>query len=142
MSYLIMRTILTIFVLAMSLAAVPAPSLADWGFGRITNAQAKALGIAVSSEPNSGTLLLVQLQIKTEGDMQVFSREDSGSRIELRIRRGETTLISAPLKEDRTKPGYVVVKFSAERAELDSITLRVWVRGGRSGRGGVIHELP
>jgi hypothetical protein len=43
------------------------------------------------------------------------------------------------LKEDRKKPGYVTVEFTAAPDQLETIMLRVWID---QGLGGVIHELP
>ena len=58
--------------------------------------------------------------------------------MELQLRDRGTCLTSATLKEDRSKPGRVVVGFDADRAHLDKVVLRVWVS---QGLGGEIHEL-
>jgi hypothetical protein len=41
--------------------------------------------------------------------------------------------VTAPLREDRSKPGRVVVSFSADRAQLDKLTLWVMVRESDGG---------
>ncbi len=58
--------------------------------------------------------------------------------MELQIKKDETDLVTASLREDRTKPGYVIVRVTANRAQLDMMTLRVWVN---QGAGGVIRDL-
>lgn len=132
-----MKTIFNISVLAVLLVIAPSPSFALWSVGPVSKEQAKELGMEIRSKTNSSTDLSVELEIKTEGGLKSFSREGP-SRVELQIRKGETSLLSATLKEERSKPGRVIVRFTSERAQLDVITLRVWVY---QGLGGVIHEL-
>ena len=55
--------------------------------------------------------------------------------VELRI--GDPS-ITAPLREDRSKPGHVVVVFTADRTQLDNVTLRVFVPAPL---GGTVYEL-
>lgn len=73
----------------------------------------------------------VELEFKTEGEFEEFSpkgkfKDRSG--VELRIGEGNNPLVTAPLREDRSKPGRVVVSFNADRAHLDKIDLWVWCR--------------
>jgi hypothetical protein len=46
--------------------------------------------------------------------------------------------VTAPLREDRSKPGRVVVSFAADRTRLDRIRLWVMVPGAE---GGTAYEL-
>jgi hypothetical protein len=133
-----MKTLLNISVLFLLLVAAPSLCFALWSFGPVSKEQAKALGMGIRARTNSATELTVELEIKAEGALKDFSRPDHYGRVELQIKEGETTQVSATLKEDRSKPGRVVVSFAADRAQLDKITLRVWVY---QGLGGVIHEL-
>ena len=133
-----MKTIFKISVLSVLLAIVPSPCFALWSFGPVSKEQAKELGMEIRSRTNDKTELSMELEIKTEGALKSFSREDHLGRVELQIKEGETCLVSATLKEDRSKPGRAVVSFAVDHAHLDRITLRVWVY---QDLGGVIHEL-
>ncbi len=133
-----MKAILNISALAFLLVAASSPCFGNWAVGPVSKERAKELGMEIRSRTNGTNEVSVELEIKTESELNGFSGRDLASRVELQIREGETCLVSATLREDRTKAGRVVVSFSAERARLDSITLRVWVG---QGRGGVIHEL-
>jgi len=75
----------------------------------------------------------VELEFKPEGKLRSFSHVD------LRISEGEKVLVSAALREDRSKPGRVAVSFASDRAQLDKITL--WVFVANMMPGGTIHEL-
>lgn len=133
-----MKTIFNISVLVVLLAVAPSPCFALWFIGPVTKEQAKQLGMEIRSRTNGTTDLSVELEIKTEGELKSFSRGDHLDRVELQISEGKTCLVSATLKEDRSRPGRVVVSFAADRAHLDRITLRVWVS---QEDGGVIREL-
>jgi len=61
------------------------------------------------------------------------------SRVDLRVNEGKKSLVTASLREDRSKPGRVVVGFAADRAHLDKITL--WVMAPDMIPGGTIYEL-
>ena len=134
-----MKARLTIPVLILLLVAAPSPCFALWDVWSGSKAEAKELGMEIRSKPNGATDLSVELEIKTKGEFKSFSRGDHPGRVELQIKEGKTSLVSATLKEDRSKPGHVVVSFTADRAQLDKITLRVWVPGVL---GGAIYELP
>jgi hypothetical protein len=133
-----MKTLRNIPVLILLLVVAPSPCFALWSFGPVSKEQAKEMGMEIRSRTNSATELTVELEIKAEGTLKDFSRPDHYGRVELQIKEGETTQVSATLKEDRSKPGRVVVSFAADHAQLDRITLRVWVY---QGLGGVIHEF-
>ncbi len=119
------KTILGIIVLAVLLAVGPSPCFADWGIETVSKERAKELGVEIRSKAGSSSVS-IELEIKSEGELKNFSREKP-VHVELQMREGETCLVSATLKEDRSKPGSVVVSFAADRAHLDMITLRVWV---------------
>lgn len=132
-----MKTIFNTLVLAVLFAVAPNLCFAAWSFGPVSKERAKELGMEIRSKANGANEVSVELEIKTEGELKILSREDL-SRVELQIKEGETRVVSATLKEDRSKSGRVVVGFAVNRAHLDMITLRVWVY---QGLGGVIHEL-
>lgn len=136
-----MKTIFRVSILAVLLAVLPSPCFALWSVGPITKEQAKQLGMEVRSNAAGTNGVAVELEIKTEGKFETFANLDRAdrSRVELQINKGDVNLVSATLKEERSKPGHVVVRFTADRAQLEMITLRVWVD---TGHGGVINELP
>ena len=56
--------------------------------------------------------------------------------MELRISDGDKSLATAALREDRSRPGRLVVGFSADRALLDNLT--VWMIQSLNGTARVI----
>ena len=77
------------------------------------------MGMEVRSKPTGPNHVLVELEFKTEGELKNYSR------VELQIGGGDNPPVTAPLREDRSKPGRIVVSFTADRAPLDQ--LRLWV---------------
>ena len=116
-----MKTISTIFALAVTLLVAPSPCFALWGIVNVSNERAKELGMEVRSEPAGPNDVRVELEFKLEGKLKDFSQAD------VRIGAGKNPLLTAPLREDRSKPGRVVVSFSAERGQLGIINLGVMV---------------
>ena len=127
-----MKTIFNISVLAVLLVVAPSPCFALWGVEHVSKERAKKLGMEVRSKAAGPNHVAVELEFKPEGELKNFSQVD------LRISEGENLLVTAPLREDRSKPGHVVVSFTADRTRLDKTTLRVMVPGGA---GGTIYEL-
>ena len=83
------------------------------------------------------------MEFKTEGKLKDFSPEGKFrdySGVELRIGEGKDPLVTAPLREDRSKPkpGRVVVSFTADRTQLDKLKLWVFVP---ESDGGTIYDL-
>jgi len=132
-----MKPILNISYLALLLVVAPSPALADWLIEPVSKERAKELGLEIRSKANAPDQVSVELEIKTEGKATNLN-PGKVNRVELQMKEGKTCLVSANLREDRSKPGRVVVSFAADRAQLDRITLRVWVG---QGLGGDIHEL-
>ena len=58
--------------------------------------------------------------------------------VQLRVGDGDNPSLTARLQEDRSKPGRVLVGFTADRAQLDKLALWVYVQ---LGPGGQISEL-
>ena len=73
------------------------------------------------SRPAGLNHVRVELEVKIEGTFKDFSSVD------LRIGLGKNPTVTAALREDRSKPGRVVVSFTADRAQLDKLTLWVTV---------------
>ena len=114
-----MKTIFNIFILAVLLLVAPSPCFALWGIAPVSKEGAKELGMQVRSEPAGPNHVRVELEFKPEGKLKDFSGVD------LRIGGGDNPPVTAPLREDRSKPGRVVVSFTADRTQLDK--LKLWV---------------
>ena len=128
------KTIFTVSVLTLlSLLVTPSPCFAAWSVGQVSKAEAKELGLEIVSKANGPNAVWVELEFRPEGKLKSFSHVD------LRINEGEKSLVTAALREDRSRPGRVVVSFTADRAYLDKITL--WVMVADMMPGGTIHEL-
>ena len=98
----------------------------------VSKERAKELGMQVRSEPACPNHVRVELEFKLDGKLKDFSRVD------LRIGEGDNPPVTAPLREDRLKPGRVVVKLTADRAQLDRLTLWVFVP---ESLGGTFYDL-
>jgi hypothetical protein len=136
-----MKTLLYLSVLILLLVTAPSPCFALWDVWSGAQKEAKELGLEIRSRTNGTTALSVELEIRTRGAFQSFSREDHPGRVELQMSEGKTYLVWAALKEDRSKPGRVVVRFAADLSQLDKLTLRVMVPYRDGGAGGAIYEL-
>jgi hypothetical protein len=128
-----MKTILNISVLTFLLVAASSPCFAAWSIGQISKERAKELGMEIRSKPSGTNAVWVELEFKTEGKLKSFSHVD------LRISEGEKSLVTAPLREDRSRPGRVVVTVTADRAYLDKVAL--WVMVADMMPGGTVYEL-
>jgi hypothetical protein len=135
-----MKAAFNITVLAVLLVA-PNRSFALWEIAPVSKEQAKEMGMEVRSERAGPNHVRVELEFKTEGKFGEFSPEGKfkdRSRVELRIGEGDNPPVTAPLREDRSKQGRVVVSFTADRTQLDKLTLWVMVPGTL---GGTAYQL-
>jgi hypothetical protein len=98
-----------------------------WDIETVTKERAKELAMEVRSSAAGPDRVSVELEFKAKGELQNFSRVD------LRIGEGNNAAVTAPLREDRSKPGVVVVGFTADRAQLDKLKLWVMVPGTLGG---------
>jgi len=87
----------------------------------VSKERAKELGMEVRSSADGPNQVRVELEFKAEGKLKNFSRVD------LRFGEGDNPSLTAPLQEDRSKPGRIVVSFNADRTQLDKISLWVTV---------------
>jgi hypothetical protein len=122
-----MKAILTVAALTIAFVA-PRPCFALWEIAPVDTEQAKKMGIDIRSIGAGPNDVRIEMEFKPEGELKDFDRVD------LRLGDG----LTAPLKEDRSKPGRVIVSFSAGRAQLDKINLWIMVPGSL---GGVIYEI-
>lgn len=126
-----MKTAFNIAVLAV-LLITPNRSFALWLIAPVSKEQAKELGMEVRSEVAGPNHVRVELEFKIEETFKDFSSVD------LRIGEGDNPPLTAPLREDRSKPGRVIVRFTADRGQLEKIKLWVMVLGLD---GGSIYDL-
>ena len=106
-----MKTIFKSAILALLLVAAPSPCFALRSIGFVSKKEAKELGMEVRSEVAGPNHVRVELEFKIEGTFKDFSSVD------LRIGEGDNPPLTAPLREDRSKPGRVVVRFTADRGQ-------------------------
>jgi hypothetical protein len=131
-----MKTAFSLAVLAVLLVA-PGRCFALWVIAPVSKERAKEMGVEVRSKAAGPNQLRVELEFKTEGTFKEFSPEGKfkdRSSVELRIGEGDNprlfgslASVTAQLKEDRSKPGRVVVSFTADLGQLDKINLWVMV---------------
>ncbi len=117
---------------ASFIIAAPNPCFALWDVLPVTPELAKELGMEVRSKMAGANHVRVELEFGTAGALKDLSQVD------LQIGKGDNLSLTAPLREDRSQPGRVVVNFTVAGAELPKLTLLVYVRGGA---GGTLYEL-
>jgi len=130
-----MKATFSIAAFAILLVA-PRPCLAlTWG-GPVSKERAKELGMEVRSEPAGPNQVSVELEIKTNATTKRFTEGTSTdfSGVLLRVGDGDNPSLTARLQEDRSKPGRVVVSFTADGTQLDKLALWVYLPGP-AGRG-------
>jgi len=88
----------------------------------VSKARAKELGMEIRSNAAGPDAVRVELEFETTGELKSLNRVD------LEFREGGKFLMTSSLREDRSKPGRVVVSFAADRARLEQISMRVVVQ--------------
>jgi hypothetical protein len=126
-----MKAILYSCAVAVLLLA-PSPCFALWVIAPVSKERAKELGMEVRSTAAGPNHVQVELECNAEGALKNFSHVD------LRVGQGDNPPVTAPLREDRSKPGRLVVSFTADLAQLDKLSL--WVRVPELD-GGTIYDL-
>ncbi len=116
-----MKTIFNISVLAVLLVVAASPCFAEMLIQDVSKARAKALDMEIRSTANGPDAVWVELEFEAKGELKSFDRAN------LEIRDVGKFVLSSSLKEGRSKPGHVVVSFTADRAHLDQITMVVVV---------------
>ena len=89
----------------------------------ITPQQAADLGMIVRAQAAGPETVSVQLEFPITGELK------NHQGVGLTIEDGRKVIFSTTLREERTPAGHVIVSFSADRARLDQITLKVSTRG-------------
>lgn len=129
-----MKTALHIAILAVLLVA-PGRCFAVWDVLTVSKEQAKDLDMEVRSKSGNRDLVQVQLEFKTDGKLKDFTG------VFLRFGEKDKLAVSAPLREDRSKPGRVTISFTADLDQLDKLSLTVSVPYRDGGLGGVHYEI-
>ena len=129
-----MKPIFTISAVAVFFFVATSPCFALWGIAPVSKETAKELGMEVRSQAAGPNDVRVELEFKPEGGLKNFSQ------VELRVGEGDDSLVTAPLREDRSKPGRVVVSFTANRAQVDKARLRLVVPMPEA-LGGMVYDL-
>ncbi len=108
------------FALCAALLIAPGRCFALMGIAQVSKEQAKEMGIEVRLTDSGPKDFWVELEFKPEGKLKDYSH------VSLEIRDGDKLLVGyAALQEKRTDSGSVVVRFMADRAYLDKITLSI-----------------
>lgn len=141
-----MKTVFSLLAVAIFIAVTPARCFAIWDVMTVSKEDAKRLGLEVRATVASASHLKnhvnVELEFKVEGALKEYDgRFRNSSGVSLRLGKVDSLVLSAPLREDRSKPGRVLVSFLAERVQLDNATLTVSVPGSPGTTGGTHYEL-
>ena len=129
-----MKPIFTISAVAVFFFVATSPCYALWGHMTLSKEEAKGMGMEVRSERPGPNQVRVELEFKTDRWLKNFRG------VELQIGEGDDSLVTAPLQEDRSKPGRVVVSFTANRAQVDKARLRLVVPMPEA-LGGMVYDL-
>jgi hypothetical protein len=89
----------------------------------ITPAQAAELGMIVRAKASGPDAVTVVLEFPTTGELK------NHAGVGLTMEDGRKVIFSTRMREERTPDGHVIVSFSADRARLDQIKLKVASQG-------------
>lgn len=120
---------------AVVLAVTSNPCFAAWDLEVVTKERAAELNARVRSTPAGPGHVNVELEFAIDDDLEHFRQVD------LRLTHGEHLVLSTQLREDRSKPGFVTVRLTADTAKRDELSLRILVPFQDGGAGGTIHEF-
>jgi hypothetical protein len=130
-----MKTAFRLAILAVALVAVPSRCFALWEIEQVDKKRAAELGMEIRSSAGGPNHVRVEFEFKMAGALKSFAGDDTGrtGRVELRVGQQNNPPITAPLREDRSKVGRVVVEFIADVAQLDRLSLWVMIPGELGG---------
>jgi hypothetical protein len=100
----------------------------------LSKEEAKGMGMEVRLERPGPNQVRVELEFKTDRWLKNFRG------VELQIGEGDNSLVTASLQPDLSKPGCVVVSFTANRAQVDKARLRLVVPMPEA-LGGMVYDL-
>jgi hypothetical protein len=117
-----MNAKITSLAAIMFLAVAPHCCFADWGVVELSEERARELGVMVRAQDTGRTELHFTVEFKSGDDVKNIGRVD------LQLGADDSPTLTAPLHVDRSKPERGIVSFTADRAQVDKLTLRLWVR--------------
>src|SRR5262245_11805972 len=127
-----MKTLLHLLALAFLSAVAPTPGFALASLAQVTKEKAKEMGFEFRAQPSGPEAVWVELEFDVKGLLKDYERVD------LTFGGRDASLVSSTLKEESSKPGRILVRFHADRAHLNQVTLRVVA--GRGMR--VVYDIP
>jgi hypothetical protein len=127
-----MKALLSLTACAVLLALAPSPCFALWGIASVSKDEAKGLGLEVRATPTGPNHIVFELEFPTAGGLKDFSRAD------LRVGKGDNPPVTAPLREERPKPGRVLLRFTADRGHVPN--LKLWLMVPEMD-GGTIYDV-
>lgn len=127
-----MKTLFNISAVAVFLVVASSVCSALWVVASVSREQAKKSDIQVRSTEAGPNHVNVELECNAEGESKNLTHVD------LTLGKGDNLALTVPLREDRSKPGRLVVSFRAATSQLDKLTIQIRVPNSD---GGMIYEL-
>lgn len=127
-----MKAAFALALLALFLA--PGPCFALWDVLTLTPEDAERLGLEVRTSGNPENVA-VELEFPLDDNFKEFEA------VNLTITNEGESIVTAPLREERTVEGSVIVSFWASRDQLDKLDLSIRVPGGPGVAGGTLYEM-
>jgi len=129
-----MKPTFTLFAAALFFTLAPTPCFAIWDVLIVSKQEAKELGFDVRATAGK-KYTQVTLEFSADGKLKDFTQ------INMKLGKGDDLIVSAPLREDRSKPGRILVGVTLGHTQLDKLALTVMVPYRDGGLGGVAYEL-
>jgi hypothetical protein len=114
-----MKSLIKILVLALLLISGVSSAFALMEIDLVSRARAKELGMEVRATDAGPKAVRIELEFPLDGELKNYSRVD------LEMHDGGELMLSATLREEKSKPGRVRVSCAADRGNLDRLMLRV-----------------
>ena len=128
-----MKTLRPFEAVTLLLILTATPCSAEMMIEHLTLARAKELGIQFRATPARADTLRCVLEFDVKGELQSFTR------VTFELKEGGKLLLSSTLKDEQPRQGHVIVSFTADRAKLSQITLRILT--SEPSLGGSAYEL-
>jgi hypothetical protein len=128
-----MKTMGRISVVALLLAGFPSLCFALDVFQVVSRQRAEELGIAVRAKAAGPNTVHVTVEFEAEGELKSFDRAT------LDLLDGNRLLVSTTMRDERTPSGRVVLTITADRSQLERLTLTAFLEPHL---GSVGYKLP
>jgi len=116
----------------LTLLCFCSPCLALIEIADVNKDRARELELEIRAQPSGPDAVRIELEFPVKGELKGFSR------VNLEISEGKKLVLSSSLlPEKESKPGRILVNFTADRAQLDKVSLMVMV-GEFDGRTGYL----